>query len=121
MKKKLVCVALAVMLALSLATVALATVGPNSPPPGPRGGWSCPHGLGRGFMRGDDGGILTAEAFAQRVDEAIRDGFIAESDRERLIKVHRWCFENGRPGNGARGPGRGRGMAGGGGFGCRWR
>ena len=120
MKKKLVCITLAVMLALSLATVALASAGPDFQPRGQRGGWSCQNGLGRGFMRGEDGSLLTAEAFAQRVDEAIRDGLIAESDRQRLIDLHQWCLENGRFSSGARGWGRGRGMAGGG-FGCRWR
>ena len=121
MKTKLACIALAVVTMLSLATVALAAVSTNSPPPNSRGrgGWGCPNGFGRGFMRGDDGSLLTTEAFAQRVDEAIAEGLIDESDRQRLIDLHQWCLENGRFSSGARGPGRGRGMTGGG-PGCRW-
>ncbi|MCL2856808.1 MAG: hypothetical protein FWE19_03670 [Oscillospiraceae bacterium] len=89
----------------------------------------CPFGFENGFMRADDGSLLSTDAFAQRVDQAIRDGLIDESDRERLIEAHQWCLENGRPGNIGRGPGRGRNTdrAGFGdrgaaaGFGCRWR
>ena len=121
MKKKLICIALAVLTVLSVATVALATEGQNSPPHCQRGGWSCPSGLGRGFMRGEDGSLLSAEDFAQRVDQAIRDGLINESERQRLLDIHQWCLENyGRGCGAARGQGRGRG-AGARGLGCRWR
>ena len=120
MKKKLACILLAVVIALSLATAAFAAVSTDSPILGPRGGWNCPNGFGRGFMRSDDGSLLTAEAFAQRVDEAIQSGLIAESDRQRLIDLHQWCLENGGLGCGNRGQGRGRGAATRN-FGCRWR
>ena len=116
--KKLVVLALAVVMVLSLSTTALANIGPRGGGGWGSGGWGgCPGG-GMGLMWDDNGSFVSRDAFEQRVDDLIESGVIASADRAALLDMYDWCAENGfAGGRGGRG---GCGGFGGGARGQMW-
>ncbi len=106
MGKKLVSLAVAAVMMLSMATTAFA-----APFGGGRygaSGYGACGGLGYSLMRDADGNFLSQEDFEANLDDAIADGDILETNREYYVEMFSYCVDNG--GFGGCG-GRGRGFA----------
>ena len=100
MKKKLLVVFMACTLLITLALPVSALAAPLPV----RGGYCG------GLMWDDDGNFLDRDAFEERLDKAIEDGFIPSGDRDYCLEMYDYCIGGGMYGGGAYG---GRGCCGG--------
>lgn len=106
MSKKLISLAIVLVLTLSMATTAFAA--PIGGGKYGAGGYGACGGLGYSLMRDADGNFLSQEDFEANLDKAIDDGYILESDRQYYVDMFSYCVANGGFG-GCGGRGRGRG------------
>ncbi|MCL2840643.1 MAG: hypothetical protein FWE05_07690 [Defluviitaleaceae bacterium] len=70
------------------------------------GGCCVGGGMGRqlgGMMWDEDGNFLTREAFEERLDNWIAEGFINSQDRTFMLERFDWCFSYGGGATGVRG------------------
>ena len=108
--KKLTALALAAVMTLGFGVTAFASDIPasrfNEAQPGFWGG--CCGGL----MWDEDGNFLSRDAFIERLDGLIQQGFIPEGEREFFIEMYDWCAAEGggQFGRGFRRGGRGFGQ-----------
>jgi hypothetical protein len=101
MKRKIIAMAGALVLCLSMATSAFAATAPAGY------GYGCGmYGAGYSLMWDEDGNFLDQESFEANLDKLIEDGVINEDDRGYYLERYEWCSTNG---GGGCGMGRGRG------------
>lgn len=109
MKKKIIAIVFAAVLAVSLSVTAFAA-------PLGRGANQNYSGLGLGLgicgggyalMCDEAGNFLDREAFEAKLDKAISDGLIAPEFRTAMLERYDYCASNGFGGMGVRNGGRG--------------